>query len=78
MFPIVFLAAWALGFTAGGLMLISGDESVWVGIGLLLVGWVFALGMCLVSIPYEIQRARLAWEEIREALTTPGGAGRGR
>ncbi len=59
-------------------MLIRGDESVWIGIGLLLIGWVFALAMCLVSIPYEIQRARLAWEEIQEVLPTHGGPGRRR
>ena len=75
-FPIVFLVAWALGFTLGGAILIRGDESVWIGIGLLLVGWVFALAMCLVSIPFEIQRARLALEEIQEVLVTHGSTGR--
>jgi hypothetical protein len=70
-FPIVFLVAWALGFTAGGVMVIRSDESAWLGIGLLLLGWLFALGLCLISIPFEIQRARLAFEEIHEALSSP-------
>jgi hypothetical protein len=64
-FPLAFLASWLLGSTAGGAMLIAQNENFWVGIGVLAIGWLFPLALCLLSIPFEIQRARMAFEEIQ-------------
>lgn len=71
----LFIVAWLVGWTAGAVGLYAQDASTYLdpavllfsGIFLLL-GWGFAAGMYMLSVPHEIRRARSMVEELRAYL----------
>lgn len=69
-FPLMFLAAWLVECTAGGVLVLTRPEAAPLpaGIGLLLLGWGFPAALCLLSIPYEIGRAQTALADLVSVL----------
>lgn len=62
----IFLGAWLVGWTVGGLMFAVMDPAVAVeSFGFTAVGWLFAGAIYFVSLPIELGRARRIVEEIR-------------
>lgn len=67
-FTTVFFAAWLVGWTVGGAMATFQEDGLLGGIGFLLFGWVFAVGICVFSIPFEIRRVRKVLSELHATL----------
>jgi len=52
-------------------MVLVEGEALWAGVVLVAIGWALPLGMCAASIPFEIERARLAYAELAAVLQSP-------
>jgi hypothetical protein len=71
LFTSLFVAAWLVGWSAGGVMAMASQRSFLVGLGVLLFGWAVAGGMVALSIPLEVRRARRILDELRGRLGRP-------
>lgn len=76
-FTTAFLLAWVVGWTAGSVLAIVQPGGFLVGLKFLLLGWLTAGGICLISIPFEIRRARKLLDELEEQIVTIGSLTKG-
>ena len=67
LFSTVFFGAWVIAWTVGGNWAVL-HEFV-AGMSFLVLGWLFAGGICLFSISFEIRRAQRILGELEEALS---------
>jgi hypothetical protein len=70
LFTTLFLAAWLVGWTAAAVMMPLAAGGVLAGLGFLLLGWAFAVGICLFSVPFEIHRARQMLDEYEDCIAS--------
>jgi hypothetical protein len=69
----LFMLAWLVGWTTGGVMVSLGQAhppSLLGGIAFTALGWAFAVGMYFVSLPIELRRARAITQEIQAQLAS--------
>ncbi len=69
----LFLLAWLVGWTTGGVMVALGQADppgLLGGVVFTALGWAFAAGMYFVSLPIELRRARAIAQEIQAQLAS--------
>jgi hypothetical protein len=70
-FTTLFFAAWLVGWTIGTAIAAFEPGQLVGGGAFLFLGWAFAAGMCLLSIPFEIRRAKRILREFEAQVAGP-------